>query len=82
MKMWCIFEGDTAINGCENAPASVMPSPQGRTELSELIPTELEPSLHFESCLSGIQLLVVEEPSPVAYVAHNIFGETPGRSTG
>jgi hypothetical protein len=37
----------------------------------------LEPSLHFESCFSGIQLLVVEEPSPVACVAHNIFGETP-----
>jgi hypothetical protein len=33
--------------------------------------------LHFESCLGGIQLLVVEEPSPVACIAHNIFGETP-----
>ena len=26
--------------------------------------TKLEPSLHFESCFSGIQLLVVDEPSP------------------
>ena len=31
---------------------------------SELISSKLEPSLHFESCFSGIQLLVVDEPSP------------------
>jgi hypothetical protein len=43
MKMWCIFEGDTAIKWRE--------------------------------------LLVVEELSPAASVAHNIFGETPGEST-
>jgi hypothetical protein len=44
--------------------------------------TKLEPSLHFESCFSGIQLLVVDELSPWASVAHNILGETPdcGRS--
>jgi len=32
---------------------------------------------HFESCFNGIQLLVVDEPSPLACVAHNIFEETP-----
>ncbi len=40
--------------------------------------TKLEPSLHFESCFSGIQLLFVDEPSPLACVAHNVFWETPG----
>jgi hypothetical protein len=40
--------------------------------------TKLEPSLHFESCFSGIQLLVVEEPAPLAWIAHNVFGESPG----
>ncbi len=78
MKIWCIFKRDTAIKWRENAPASLLPSPQGRTGVSELIPTKLEPSLHFESCFSGIQLLVVDEASPLACVAHNIFGKTPG----
>jgi hypothetical protein len=64
MKIWCISKSDTAIKWCENAPASVIPSPQGRTGISELIQTKLEPSLHFESRFSGIQLLVVDEPSP------------------
>ena len=36
MKMWCIFQGDTAIKGRENAPASVNLSPHLRTEDSEL----------------------------------------------
>jgi hypothetical protein len=45
--------------------------------MCELIPTKFKPSLHFESCFSGIQLLVVDEPSPLACGAHNIFGETP-----
>ncbi len=40
--------------------------------------TKLEPSLHFESCFSGIQLLVVDQPSPLACVAHSILGVTPG----
>jgi len=35
-----------------------------------------EPSLHFESCFCGIQLLVVEEPSLLACVTHNILGVT------
>jgi hypothetical protein len=39
--------------------------------------TKLEPSLHLESCFSGIQLLVVEEPCPLACFAYNIFGVTP-----
>ena len=40
--------------------------------------TKLEPSLHFESSFRGIQLLVVEEPSPVACGAHTILGRTRG----
>ncbi len=36
MKIWCIFKGDTAIKWRENAPASVIPSPQRRTGVSEL----------------------------------------------
>ena len=43
----------------------------------KLFSIKLEPSLHFEFRFSGIQLLVVEEPSPVACIAHTIFGETP-----
>ena len=39
--------------------------------------TKLEPSLHFESRFSGIQLLVEDQASPLACVAHNVFGETP-----
>jgi hypothetical protein len=39
--------------------------------------TKLEPSLHLESCFSGIQLLVVEEPSPLGCVAYNIYGVIP-----
>jgi hypothetical protein len=31
-----------------------------------------------DTAIKGRELLVVEEPSPVACVAHNIFGETPG----
>ena len=77
MKIWCIFKSYTAIKWRENAPASVIPSPQGRTGISELIQTKLEPSLHFESRCSGIQLLVVDEPYRLACVAHNILGETP-----
>jgi len=77
MKIWCIFKSYTAIKWRENAPASVIPSLQGRTGISELIQTKLEPSLHFESRCSGIQLLVVDEPYPLACVAHNILGETP-----
>jgi hypothetical protein len=75
--MWCILKGDTATKGRENAPASVIPSPIARTGVSELISIKLQPSLHFESCFSGIQLLVVEEPSPVACVAYYIFGKLP-----
>jgi hypothetical protein len=30
-----------------------------------------------DTAIKGRELLVVEEPSPVAFVAHNIFGETP-----
>ena len=41
--------------------------------------TKLEPSLHFESRFSVIQLLVVEQPSPLACVAYNIFGESPAK---
>ena len=77
MKIWCIFKSDTAIKWRENAPASVILSLQGRTGISELIQTKLEPSLHFESRCSGIQLLVVVEASPLACAAHSIFGETP-----
>ena len=60
MKIWCIFKSYTAIKWRENAPVSVIPSLQGRTGISELIQTKLEPSLHFESRCSGIQLLVVD----------------------
>jgi hypothetical protein len=42
--------------------------------------TKLEPSLHFESCFSRIQLLVVEEPSPLVCLAPNILAETPVQS--
>ena len=31
-----------------------------------------------DTAIKGRELLVVEEPSPLACVAHNIFGETPG----
>ena len=62
MKIWCISKSDTAIKWRENAPASLIPSAQGRAGVSELIQTKLEPSLHFESRFSGIQLLVVDEP--------------------
>ena len=30
-----------------------------------------------DTAIKGRELLVVEEPSPVACIAHNIFGETP-----
>jgi hypothetical protein len=76
MKIWCISKSDTAIKWRENAPASLIPSPQGRAGVSELIQTKLEPSLHFESRFSGIQSLVVDELSPLACVTHNILGET------
>ena len=65
MKMWCFVQRNIAIKWRENGPASVIPSPQGRTGVIELIPTKLEPSLHFESRFSGIQLLVVSQPSPI-----------------
>ncbi|MEE8621197.1 MAG: hypothetical protein V3T37_04010, partial [Syntrophobacteria bacterium] len=31
-----------------------------------------------DTAIKWRELLVVEEPSPLACVAHNIFGETPG----
>jgi hypothetical protein len=33
-----------------------------------------------DTAIKGRELLVVEEPSPVACVAHNIFGETPSQA--
>jgi hypothetical protein len=77
MKMWCCLRGDTAIRWRENAAASATPSPQRRTGVSERTTITLEPSFHFESRFSGVQLLVVEEPPLLAYVSYNIFKETP-----
>jgi hypothetical protein len=77
MKMWRLLIRDTAIRWRENAAASATPSPQRRTGVSERTTVTLEPSFHFESRFSGVQLLVVEEPPLLAYVSYNIFKETP-----
>ena len=76
MKIWCFRTRDTAIRWHENAAASATPSPQRRTGVSERTTITSEPSFHFESRFSGVQLLVVESPSTLACVARDIFGET------
>jgi hypothetical protein len=66
MKIWCFLLRDTAIKWRENAQASATSSPQERTGVSERTTIKLAPPFHFEYRFSGVQLLVVEEPCPLA----------------